>query len=95
MRATKEKDMGEIEEFTDKEANEKIGGRVRLVNKENTNVPEGTLGTVTGMEMRLPYVEGHIAWELIVVWDGYDPNIKLNRDWFGKSRYEHCLEEID
>jgi hypothetical protein len=90
-----EKDMAERNEFTDQEAHEKIGGRVRLKNKEYIDVPEGTLGTVTGMEMRLPHVRGQFAWELIVVWDGLDPGIKLNRDWFGKARYEYCLEEID
>lgn len=73
--------------FTPNEAQAKIGKRVRVI-REYSTVPLGTTGTVIG-------VHSDHRGVLVVQWDLPLTTSGPVQSWFGKTKYEKYLVEID
>jgi len=73
--------------FAPHEAVAKIGKRVHVV-RENHLLPVGTTGTVIG-------VCATHSGLVVIRWDLPPDTHNSWEQWFGKTKYEACLAEID
>jgi hypothetical protein len=80
-------DTDSLTPFTATEAQAKIGKRVR-VTREYSTVPLGTIGTVIGVH---PQHKG----VLVIQWNLPPTTSGPVQSWFGKTKYEKYLGEID
>jgi hypothetical protein len=80
-------DTESLTPFTPAEAKSKIGKRVR-VTREYSTVPLGTTGTVIGVHSQHKGV-------LVVQWDLPPTMSGPVQGWFGKTKFEKYLVEMD